>query len=411
MANDKLGDSTLMARVDETLLSESPHAPEQVAGTSQERFPTHARSLGMKNMTVTQSIPVDRTIRVSSTSIQEPIELKNPVKVAIVIPALNEELGIREVLDEIHSVLDGCKVRVSDSGNTAIVPIRPEIVVVDGGSVDNTVNVVKSHGEMLLRQRGKGYGDALVTGFRYAIDALDPGVLVMMDADGTYDAADIPRLLTPILSDELDLVLGYRLDRMQPGAMTFTNRVGNRIISRVARRLLGLRVCDTQCGLRALTPDLIGVFSGHSSGMSFATEMLVDAEQAGARIAEVSIVYRPRIGMTKLSPLHDGARIAGIILQLMRDYKPLLFFGGLGSVMALAGVILGLDVIREWLSTGSVTKIPTAILTVLLFGAGVQLASLGLLADMIKNQKPQKRLPPVPFGRSLSKTGDIEPRE
>ncbi len=358
----------------------------------------------MRHMTVTETLPDERTIKVSPTSLQEAIELKKPVKVAIIIPTLNEERGIREVLDEIHTALDGYKLRVSDSNNTVIVPLKPGIVVVDGGSTDNTVRVVKNRGEMLLRQRGTGYGNALVNGFRYAIDAFDPDVLVMMDADGTYDAADIPRLLQPILADELDLVLGCRFDRMESGAMTFTNRIGNRIISWVAKRFLGVHVCDTQSGLRALTPDLVEIFNGHANGMSFATEMLVDAEQAGARIAELSIVYRPRIGKTKLDPLHDGPRIAGIILRLFRDYKPLLFFGGLGLISALAGLALGLNVILEWMSTGTVTRIPTAILTVLLLGAGVQLASLGLLADMIRGQKPQKRLPPVTFVKSLSTT-------
>jgi glycosyltransferase involved in cell wall biosynthesis len=262
--------------------------------------------------------------------------------------------------------------------------------------------VVKDKGEILVRQRGRGYGHALITGFNYAVEAFDPEVLVMMDADGTYDAVDIPRLLLPILSDELDLVLGCRFDRMESDAMTSTNRVGNKILSWFANRFLGVHVSDTQCGLRAFTPDLVDLFNGQAKGMSFATEMLADAEQAGARIGEVSIVYRPRIGTTKLSPLHDGAKIVAIILRLLRDYKPLLFFGALGFASVLAGLALGFDVILEYTSTGTITKIPTAILTAFLLGAGVQLASLGLLADMIKGQKPQKRLPPISFAKELS---------
>jgi dolichol-phosphate mannosyltransferase len=189
---------------------------------------------------------------------------------------------------------------------------------------------------------------------------------------------------------------------MDHGAMTWTNSIGNKILSWFARRFLGVHVCDSQCGLRALTPDLVEIFNGQAKGMSFATEMLADAEQAGARIGEVSIVYRPRIGATKLSPLRDGVKIAGIILRLLRDYKPMLFFGGLGFASAFAGLALGFDVILEYMSTGTVTKIPTAILTAFLLGAGVQLASLGLLADMIKGQKPQKKLPPVRYTKNLS---------
>jgi len=399
MIHAKSSDTTLMAQQRDTIDSGMSHAPNHIStGNVLQTLPGRVGSLGTRTMTVTESLPNQRTFKISSTSLQEPIELKKPVKVAIIIPTLNEERGIGEVIDEIHGALDDSKVPVSDMNNTVIVPIKPGIVVVDGGSTDETINVVKNRREMLVRQRGRGYGHALVTGFRYAIDAFDPDVLVMMDADGTYDAADIPRLVMPILSDELDLVLGCRFDRMQPGAMTLANRIGNRILSWLAKRFLGVSVCDTQCGLRALTPDLVEAFNGHANGMSFATEMLADAEEASARIAEISIIYRPRIGRTKLSPLRDGARIACIILRLLRDYKPLLFFGSLGLVCTLAGLALGLNVILEWVSTGTVTSIPTAILTGLLFGAGVQLASLGLLADMIKGQRPQKRLPPISPG-------------
>jgi glycosyltransferase involved in cell wall biosynthesis len=393
-----------MARRVDIMLGKIRHDPTHVTA-SMELNVSQMRggAFGGKSMTVTETRPKDQQqdLKVSATTLQEAIELKKPIRVAIIIPTLNEEKGIEEVIREIHRTLDEYRLHVSDINNKVIVPIRPAVVVVDGGSTDNTVNVVKNKGEIVVRQRGRGYGHALITGFKYAIEAFDPEALVMMDADGTYDPADIPRLLMPILSDELDMVLGCRFDRIEPGAMSWTNRIGNKILSWFAKRFLGVHVCDTQCGLRALTPDLVQIFNGQAKGMSFATEMLADAEQAGARIGEVSIVYRPRIGTTKLSPLHDGAKIVGIILRLLRDYKPLLFFGGLGFISALAGLVLGFDVIHEYVSTGTVSKIPTAILTAFLLGASVQLGSLGLLADMIKSQKPQKRLPPVRFTKNL----------
>jgi dolichol-phosphate mannosyltransferase len=393
-----------MAQRVDSMLSKTGDDPTHVtAGMEIQAVQMRAGMFGGRTMTVTETRSEDQEedLKVSPTTLQEPIELKKPIRVAIIIPTLNEEKGIEEVIGEIHKALDEYKLHVSDLNNKVIVPIRPAVVVVDGGSTDNTVNVVKNKGEIVVRQRGRGYGHALITGFKYAIEAFDPEALVMMDADGTYDPADIPRLLMPILGDELDMVLGCRFDRIEPGAMTSINRIGNKILSWFAKRFLGVHVCDSQCGLRALTPDLVEIFNGQAKGMSFATEMLADAEQAGARIGEVSIVYRPRIGRTKLSPLHDGTKIAGIILRLLRDYKPLLFFGGLGFISALAGLVLGFDVIHEYISTGTVSKIPTAILTAFLLGASVQLGSLGLLADMIKSQKPQKRLPPVRFTKNL----------
>jgi len=406
--DDKSGDTTLMPQRRDILHSGLVNDREDVSSPNATHpRPARANILEVGSMRITESVSNERTLKVSPTSLQEPIELKKPVKLAIVIPALNEERAIGSVLEEIHSTLERYKLAVTDSVNKVLLSLRLEIIVVDGGSTDDTVSVVKSRGVTLLRQRGTGYGDALVVGFRYAMEALDPDALVMIDGDGSYDAADIPRLLLPILSDEADVVLGNRFEGMQPGAMTFTNRVGNRMISWLASRLLGVRASDTQCGLRVLSPDVVNIFSCHANGMSFATEMLADAEQAGARIAEVSITYRPRIGNTKLRPLHDGATIVGIIIKLLRDYRPLLFFGGVGLALALAGLTLGFDVVLEYVYTGTVTRIPRAILTVLLLIAGVQLACLGLLADMIKGLGSYRKLPPVKFGKITKGTSDL----
>lgn len=395
--DNKPSDTTFMPQRQHILRSGIPNDREDASSANAlQGFPTRTHTTEMNSMTIIESLPDERTIKLSPDSIQETIELMKPVKVAIVIPTLNEELAVGKVIDEIHSTLDNYKLTVSDAMNTVLVGLKPWIVVVDGGSTDNTAKIAKSRRAVVLRQRGRGYGDALVVGFGYAIEAFDPDVLVMMDADGTYDAADIPRILLSILSDEADIVLGNRFSGMQPGAMTFTNRIGNRAISWLANRLLGVGVSDTQCGLRALAPDVAKLFNGYANGMSFATEMLADAEHAGARIIEVSIVYRPRIGRPKLDPLHDGARIAGIILRLLRDYRPLLFFGGAGAALALLGILFGLNTVKTWLYTGAVASMPSALLTILLIAAGLQLASLGLLADMIRSQRPNRRLPPTP---------------
>ena len=127
-----------------------------------------------------------------------------------------------------------------------------------------------------------------------------------------------------------------------------------------------------------------------TEGMPLATEMISEAKFMGARISERPIKYKARVGETKLSPLKDGLRIFAIILKLMRDTRPLTFFGGLGAIWGALGVLLGLDVTLEWLKTGSVTRIPTTILSVLIIISAIQLITIGLVADMIKGVR--KRL-------------------
>lgn len=298
------------------------------------------------------------------------------LKLGIVIPALNEAGAIGGILGEIQAILRDYEVA---------------IIVVDGGSTDNTVEIVRKLGVNVVKQCREGYGDALSLGFEYAYRVLKSNAIVMLDADGTYDPNDIPKLLRAIVDGEADIVLGNRFARCLPGSMTAINRIGNRIISWLTARLFGVHVNDTQCGMRVFSGDLVPIFKGQAKGMSFATEMLIDAYQAGARIAETGITYRPRIGKTKLNPLKDGASILGIILRLLRDYKPLLFFGGLGLGFMIVGVLEGFAAIREWILFGTVTKTATAILTALLIIIGMQFLSVGLVADMLKGMRPQQR--------------------
>ena len=296
-------------------------------------------------------------------------------QIVVVVPALNER-------DSIGQVIDGIKEAMKDTDC--------RVLVVDGNSKDGTADEAKKHGAQVIKQRRRGYGDGLLYGFTYANSYLSPQILVMIDADGTYDPANIPRLVEPIIKDEADVVIGNRFPQMDEGSMTLTNRVGNRIISWVARNSLGIKISDTQCGMRALRAELAEELSGQVEGMAFATEMLVDLSQVRARVVDVPIAYHCRVGETKLNPFRDGAGIVGTTLRLMRDYRPLVFFGALGAIVTLAGLVIGSDVISEWLTTGTVTRVPTAILTVLLVVIGIQLFSLGLIADMIKGVKKRR---------------------
>jgi glycosyltransferase involved in cell wall biosynthesis len=287
----------------------------------------------------------------------------------IVIPALNEAGSIRLVLDEISK---------------ALMDVDYSVVVVDGNSVDGTPEIAKRNGAIVIDQRGTGYGDALISGFYYARRELDPLVIAMIDADMSYNPKDIRVLMEPVLKDEADFVIGNRFGRMKKGAMTPLNRIGNRLLSWATRVSLKVDVADTQCGLRVFRADLLDDVDFTSEGMSFATEMLIEAKFSGARISEMPITYRPRIGKPKLSPLKDGFMIFGTILRLMRDTQPLLFFVSIGFFLGLIGFVLGLDVTLTWLRTGRVIRLSSVMLSVLLIFGAMQFFTIGLVADMIK---------------------------
>ncbi len=293
-------------------------------------------------------------------------------KIVVVIPALNEAGSIGMVLDEIFDVLKDENFKV---------------LVVDGRSTDGTDKIAKEKGAVVIYQSKIGYGNALAEGFMYAKERLNADILVMMDADLTYDAKDIPKLIKPIIANEADFVVGNRFRGMQKGSMSFVNRFGNRVLSWFVRKTLKINVHDTQCGIRAFKAELLKDINLTCEGMPFATEMLAEAKFASAKILETPVNYRPRIGKTKLNPIKDGLMIFGTILRLLRDTSPLLFFGGIGVIFMIVGIILGLDVTFEWFRTGTVGRIPTLLLVVLLVMGGIQFFAVGLLADMIKRFK------------------------
>ena len=225
-------------------------------------------------------------------------------KLAIVIPALDEEKSIGHVLDEISKVFHGN---------------HYSVVVVDGNSEDDTVDIARKKGAIVIGQRDIGYGDALLSGFIHAVEELDSLIIAMMDADMTYDPKDILVLMKPILTDDIYLAIGNRFMGMEEGAMTKINMIGNRILSWICRVFLNLNVCDTQCGLRVFKADIVNKLTLTKKGMPFATEMLAKAKFAGLRIHEAPITYRPRIGEAKLVPLKDGIKILYTILILVID--------------------------------------------------------------------------------------------
>ena len=215
-------------------------------------------------------------------------------KVVVIIPTLNEEKGIGFVLDRISK---------------ALLHYNYGILVVDGYSSDDTLRIAKERGAEVVMQCGKGYGDALRSGFGYACREMGADVVVMADGDDTYDPFDVPAVVDPILTNESDVVIGNRFERMDGGAMPFVNLVGNRILSLIARILLDVDVSDTQCGLRAMNAFLVRKVRIGSSGMPFATEMLAKFRKRGARISQVPVSYRARRGASKLRRFNDGFSI------------------------------------------------------------------------------------------------------
>lgn len=193
--------------------------------------------------------------------------------------------------------------------------LRGEVIVVDNGSTDGSGRIAAAGGARVIDERRRGYGRACLAGLRAGRGA----ILVLGDADCSYDFGELPALLGP-LQQGADLVLGSRFQGgIQPGAMPFHRRyVGNPALTLLVNVLFGLRLTDAETGFRALTGAAFARLPLTAPGMEFAPEMVIAARRAGLRVAEVPIRYYPRRGRSKLRPLADGWRQIGLMVGAMR---------------------------------------------------------------------------------------------
>jgi dolichol-phosphate hexosyltransferase len=285
------------------------------------------------------------------------------MKISVVIPTMNEP-AIDSVL---HDIFDALKKQ------------SIEVILVDK-STDETAVRASAFGAKIIHQTGTGYGDAYMTGFKHI--SKDAEVVVILDGDYTYDPYDIPALVQPI-HDGADFVIGSRFALMDKEAMSKRNALGNKILTAMIRFLYHVQITDSQSGMRAIRRSALDGLSLQSPHMSFASEMIIEAQKAGLTITEVPISYRKRVGQAKLDPFRDALSIVFMTIRLVRDYNPIVIFLPIGLILILIGLGYGASILVEYVNTGIVTRFAAAILSVLLIMTGLQITLFGLLADII----------------------------
>jgi len=298
---------------------------------------------------------------------------KHRSKIGIIIPTLNEEKSIGLVINELKRELG---------------QFDCMIIVVDGRSTDRTISVAKENGAEVIYQKNKGYGDALIAGYFYAARELQCDILVTIDADGTYSAKDCLKVITKIESLTADYVVGRRLANSKN--MTFSHRIGNRIISWLIRNFLDINIRDTQSGLFGFRSYLTENIDLGQVKWAINTELLTKATELGMTVDEVDISYSERIGETKSNTIRGGLTNLQMIIRMIRDFKPLLILGSLGAALLGVGIIFGSIVLYDFFKTGTIHHSSSAVLSALLVISGIQLFSLGLVADMLRRKQQTK---------------------
>ncbi|MCU4717100.1 S-layer glycoprotein N-glycosyltransferase AglJ [Halapricum hydrolyticum] len=254
------------------------------------------------------------------------------------------------------------------------------ILVMDGGSTDGTREIAREHGAEVRQQTGSGKGQAV----REAISLIEQPYVLLVDGDATYRPEDAPEMLDPLLDGEAEHVIGDRFADMEAGAMSRLNRVGNRLINSAFRFVHGRDFADILSGYRAFTTESVRRFALTADGFGIETEMAVECVKHNVPTEVVPITYlrRPEEADTNLNPFRDGAIILLTLYRMAKTNNPLFYFGSIGGLSVLAGIVLGAYVAVEWF-TRNVSHEVIAVLATLAIIFGVQLLIFGVLSDMI----------------------------
>lgn len=287
----------------------------------------------------------------------------NP-KVAILIPCYNEELTIGQVVRDFRAILS-----------------EADIYVFDNNSKDKTVEKAKEAGAIIGYESRQGKGFVLQRMF----NEIHADIYVLVDGDDTYPADQIGNLIKPILEKRADMVVGSRLMVESESEFKKLNRLGNKIFLWLINYFFNVRLTDILSGYRAFNRSFVKTLPLFGGGFETETELTIKALARRYQVVEVPINLgsRPEGSNSKISIVRDGILILQTIFSLFRDYKPLTFFGCVGLVLMLLGLFLGTMVIYEFIQTGLVPRLPSAVLAVGLELSGMLLLTVGLILHTI----------------------------
>jgi len=299
-------------------------------------------------------------------------DLKN-IKVAVLIPCYNEELTITKVLRDFKEALPDA-----------------DFYVYDNNSTDKTVQRATEAGAIVRQETLQGKGNVVRRMFR----DVEADLYVMVDGDDTYDATKAPEMVRTALEGSIDLVNGIRISDQEENTYRPGHEFGNHLLTSAVSVLFGNRIMDMLSGYKVLSKRFVKSFPAHSDGFEVETELTVHALVLSMPIANISGKYkgRPEGSISKLRTYSDGMKILKLIIILYKQERPLLFFSVIGSFLALLGLCFGIPIISDYIQTGLVVRLPTAVLSM-----GIMITSFlsftgGLILDTVTRGRREARI-------------------
>jgi len=297
--------------------------------------------------------------------------LQDQPRIAVLLPCFNEEATIAATVTGFRAALPSAT-----------------IYVYDNNSRDRTREIAAAGGAVVRSERQQGKGHVV----RRMFADIDADVYVMADGDLTYDPSSAQAMVDLLVADQLDMVVGTRRHD-DKGAYRGGHVLGNRLFTGMLGRLFGRSFSDIFSGYRVFSRRFVKSFPVLSSGFEIETEMSVHALELRMPVGEVETAYgsRPEGSQSKLSTYGDGWRILKTIATLYRTERPVLFFGTIGALMLIAGLVLAVPLIVTYLDTGLVPRFPTAILITGMIIVAVLCFFAGLILDTVTRGRREVR--------------------
>jgi glycosyltransferase involved in cell wall biosynthesis len=285
-------------------------------------------------------------------------------KIAVLIPCYQEEKTIAKVVRDFRAALP-----------------EAEVYVFDNNCTDRTAEFAREAGAIVRREKRQGKGYVVASMF----EQVEADIYVMVDGDGTYDASRVEVLLGPIRNGDADMTVASRLFEFKDKSFRNFHILGNRLVCGIINWMFKSDINDIFSGYRAFTREAAKLIPITARGFDVETELTLQALYRGLVIKEVEAPYgeRPEGSESKLKTGSDGIRVLMKLFLMIRSYKPLTFFGGLGLILFVAGMLVSIWPVEEFLIEHFVRSVPSAVLAAALVILSAFSVGLGLVLNSI----------------------------
>jgi glycosyltransferase involved in cell wall biosynthesis len=298
-----------------------------------------------------------------------------PPQIAVILPAYNEEQTISATIESFHQSLPQASIWVINNRSSDATE----------QTAHNTLSSLPCKGGVINESR-PGKGNAI----RRAFLDINADIYILTDADMTYPASEVQKLIAPAIAGEADMVVG---DRHSAGHYATENKrplhgFGNRLVRSLVNKLFRANLADIMSGYRVFNRRFVKSYPILVEGFEIETDMTLHALDKRFRILEIPITYRdrPAGSFSKLNTWRDGIRVLSTIGNILRHYRPLAFFGGAAALVALLGLTAAIPVFGDWVRERYIHHVPLAIFATGLEIVAILLAAIGLILDSIVHQ-------------------------